>query len=73
MCLGKNTSLEVLNLVNTLTQKYPFFKLRQSEPQNTNVDLEQNYYLNSNLSNSKILASDTCLLIGVNPDMKGQN
>ena len=71
VCLGKNTSLEVLNMVNTLTQKYPFFKLRQPESQSINVDLEQNYYLNSNLSSSKISASNTCLLIGVNPRYEG--
>ena len=71
MCLGKNASLEVLNLLNVLTHKYSFFKLRQSESQNLNVDLEQNYLLNSSLNNSKILTSDTCLLIGINPRYEG--
>mgnify|MGYP001950795699 CR=1 FL=1 len=71
MCLGKNTSLEVLNLVNTLTQRYPFFKLRQSESHNIDVDLEHNYCLNSNLNSSKLLTSNTCLLIGINPRYEG--
>jgi NADH dehydrogenase/NADH:ubiquinone oxidoreductase subunit G len=71
MCLGKNLNLEVLNLLNLLTHKYPFFKLRQSELQNLNVDLEHNYLLNSNLSDSKILTSNTCLLIGINPRYEG--
>lgn len=71
MCLGKNTNIEVLNLLNLLNQKYPFFQLRQSERQNLNVDLEQNYLLSSNLTSSKIITSDTCLLIGVNPRYEG--
>jgi len=71
ICLGKSTSLEVLNLVNIIAQKYPFFKLRQSEPQNVDVDLEQHYLLNSSLLNPRIAASDTCLLIGINPRYEG--
>jgi NADH dehydrogenase/NADH:ubiquinone oxidoreductase subunit G len=71
ICLGKNASLEILNLLNFLTHKYPFFKLRQPETQKLNIDLEQNYLLNSNLSDSKILTSDTCLLIGINPRYEG--
>lgn len=71
LCLGRGTNLEVLNLVNLITQKYPFFKLRQSEPSSINVDLEKDYLLNSTLVSSKILASDTCLLIGVNPRYEG--
>jgi len=71
MCLNKTISLEVLNLLNILTHKYSFFKLRQFEPQNINIDLEKNYLLNSDLNNSKILTSNTCLLIGVNPRYEG--
>lgn len=71
ICLSKNVNLEVLNLLNILTHKYSFFKLKQAEPQNINIDLEQNYLLNSNLSNSKFETSDTCLLIGVNPRYEG--
>lgn len=71
MCLSKAVSLEVLNLLNILTHKYSFFKLRQSESQNLNIDLEQNYLLNSDLTDSKILSSDTCLLVGINPRYEG--
>ena len=59
MLLGKNTSLEVLNLLNVLTRKYSFFKLRRVDSQNINVDLEQNYLLDLNFNN-KIGTSDTC-------------
>lgn len=71
MCVAKNTSLEVLNLLNIFAHKYTFFKLRQPEPQKLNVDLEQNYLLNSGLNDSKILASNMCVLIGVNPRYEG--
>ena len=71
MCISKTVNLEVLNLLNVLTHKYSFLKLRQSEPQNLNIDLEQNYLLNSNLDDSKIMISNTCLLIGINPRYEG--
>jgi len=59
MLLGANTSLEVLNLLNALTRKYSFFKLRRVESQSVEVDLEQNYLLDLNLNN-RIAISDTC-------------
>jgi NADH-quinone oxidoreductase chain G len=71
ICLNKNINLEVLNLLYILSHKYSFFKLRQSESQNVIIDYEQNYLLNSTLSNSKILMSDTCFLIGINPRYEG--
>lgn len=71
LCLGKETSVEVLSVLKILSCKHPFFKLRQAEPQHINVDVGQNYLLNSNLSASKILTSDTCLLIGMNPRYDG--
>ncbi len=71
ICLSKGISLEILNLLYFLSKKYSFFKLRQSEPQKTTIDVEQNYLLNSNLNSSKILSANTCLLIGVNPRYEG--
>ena len=71
MCLSKAANLEVLNLLSILAHKYSFFKLRQSESQNLNIDLEQNYLLNSDLKDSKISTSDTCLLVGINPRYEG--
>jgi NADH dehydrogenase/NADH:ubiquinone oxidoreductase subunit G len=68
MCINENTDLKVLNLLNILTCKYSFFKLRQTESQNINIDLEQNYLLSLN---DKISISDTCLLIGLNPRYEG--
>ena len=71
ICLNKDISLEVLTLLTVLSRKYSFFKLRQSETQTLNIDLEQNYLLNPNLDSSKILHSDTCLLIELNPHYEG--
>lgn len=70
MILGANTCLEVLNLLNALTHKYPFFKLRRAESRGISIDLEQNYLLDLDMSN-KILASDTCWLLGINPRYEG--
>ena len=70
MCIGENTSLEVLNLLNILTKQYPFFKLRQPEQRFLNTDLEQKYLIDSNFDD-KIQKSDTCLLVGINPRYEG--
>ena len=70
MCVGENTSLEVLNLLHLLTKQYSFFKLRQPEQRLCSVDLEQNYLIDSNFEN-KIRKSDTCLLVGINPRYEG--
>jgi len=70
MCIGENTSLEVLNLLNILTKQYPFFKLRQLEQRFLNADLEQKYLIDSNFD-TKIQKADSCLLIGINPRYEG--
>lgn len=70
ICVNTDTHLEILNLLYLLTRKYSFFTLRQSEIQNIDINLEQNYLLNFSL-NDKISTSDTCLLIGINPRYEG--
>ena len=70
ICINESADLKLLNLLSVLNRKYSFFKLRQSESQIVNIDLEQNYFLGSNLD-KKISMSDTCLLIGVNPRYEG--
>jgi len=71
ICLNKNISIEVLNLLYVLTRKHSFFKLIQSESSNLNSDLEESYLLNSNLDENKLITSDTCILLGVNPRYEG--
>lgn len=71
ICLNKDLSLEVLNLLYILSHKYSFFKLRQIESQNVNIDFEQNYLLDSNLNHSTLSMSDTCFLLGTNTRYEG--
>lgn len=71
MCLDKTLNLEVLNLLHILSHKYSFFKLRQTNSQNVNVDLERNYLLSSNFKSSNLLKSNICLLVGINPRYEG--
>lgn len=69
--MSKDISLEVLNLLNLLSHKYSFFKLRLAEQQNKTVDIEHDYLSNSSINGPKLLLSDTCLLIGINPRYEG--
>merc|ERR1712157_11470 len=71
ICLGTNTNLEVLSLVQLLSQKYSFFKLKKPNKQSINIDFEQNYLLNSNLNDLELLKSNLCILIGINPRYEG--
>ena len=71
ICLGTNTNLEVLSLLQLLSQKYSFFQLKKPNKQSINIDFEQNYLLNSNLSDLEILKSNLCILIGINPRYEG--
>lgn len=71
ICLNKHTNIEVLNLLYILTCKHSFFRLRQSESSNLNIDLEENFLLNSSLDENKLITSDTCVLLGINPRYEG--
>merc|ERR1712060_890641 len=62
---------EVLSLLQLLSQKYSFFQLKKPNKQSINIDFEQNYLLNSNLSDLEILKSNLCILIGINPRYEG--
>lgn len=59
-------SIEVLNLLLTLSQAHPFIKLKRAENVKLNNDLESNFQLDSAMSSSKIMSSSLCLLIGTN-------
>merc|ERR1712060_903067 len=61
---------EVLSLLQLLSQKYLFFQLKKRNKQSINIDFEQNYLLNSNLSDLKTLKSNLCILIGINSRYK---
>ena len=63
-----NVSLEVLNLLILFSKKYSFIRLRKSEGDLKNTDLEHSSLLNSieDLSNSSL-----CFLFGVNARYEG--
>lgn len=71
ICLTQNVGLEVLSLLTILSNKYNFFKLRQSESYQINNNLECNYLLNSSIDAAKLAKTNTCMLIGVNPRYEG--
>lgn len=71
ICLTKNLNIETLSLLSLLTNKYSFFKIRQPENHNVNLDFESNYLLNSSLNELNLLISKVCLLIGVNSRYEG--
>lgn len=59
-------SIEVLNLLLTLSQTHSFIKLKRAENFKLNNDLESNFQLNSSISKSKLSVSSLCLLVGTN-------
>jgi len=59
-------SIEILNLLLTLSQTHSFIKLRRAENFKLNNDLESNFQLNSSISKSKLSVSSLCLLVGTN-------
>jgi NADH-quinone oxidoreductase chain G len=67
-------SLEVLNLLILFSKKYTFIQLRKSEKSVSNIDLENNFLINSNLNVKKnLLKSNLCLLIGINTRYEGSS
>jgi NADH dehydrogenase/NADH:ubiquinone oxidoreductase subunit G len=65
--LDGNSSLEVVNLLILLSQKYSFIKIRKSENSMNNVDFESNFSITNNLmSDYELKKSSMCLLIGTN-------
>lgn len=59
-------SLEMLNLLFTISQSNPFIKIKRAENFKLNNDLESNFQLNSVMSSSKLMTSSLCLLISTN-------
>ncbi len=62
-----NISLEVLNLLMMFSKKYSFIKLRKSENNIKNTDLETSFLTgNYNKLTNQLNNSNLCLLIGLN-------
>ena len=59
-------SVEVLNLLFSLSQLYSFIKLKRTENYKVNTDLESHLQLNFNSSKKKLSSSSIGLLLGIN-------
>jgi len=68
-----NIDLESLNLLVLLTNKYNFIKLRQTEHNIQNADLETTFLLNTLKNNDSLNKSDLCILININPRYENTN
>lgn len=66
-----NASLEILNLLNIISQNYSFIKIRKTENILVNNDLESNFQLNFISNKIKLNLSDICLLISTNTRYEG--
>lgn len=61
-----NLSLEVLNLISLLSQKYSFISLKKLEPFKINTDLEFNFITTLLTKPLNLALSDLCFLISLN-------
>ena len=67
----ENLSFESLSLLNILSEKYSFLKIRRAENIKTPNDLESNFQLNAASDKIKLNSSTLCLLIGTNTRYEG--
>ena len=67
----ENLSLELLTMINILSQNNSFIKLRRAENLKINNDLETNLQLNLVSNKIKLNTSTLCLLISNNPRYEG--
>jgi len=66
ICVTSNVNLEVLSLLLVLSNKYPFFILRQSEFYKIENDIEMDYLLNPSVTLANLRTTNVCMLIGLN-------
>lgn len=68
----ENTGLNILSYLKILSENHSFIKVRKSENNFVNNDLESYFQLNSTVNDAILLEKSTlCLLIGVNPRYEG--
>lgn len=66
-------SMESLNMLSLLVQKYNFLKLRRLDNENSNIDLESSFLLNSFKNIDNLNKSDLCLLVNSNTRYENSN
>jgi NADH dehydrogenase/NADH:ubiquinone oxidoreductase subunit G len=67
----ENVSLEVLSILQIISQRYSFIKIRRAESFNLNNDLESNYQLNITSHKTRLSYSTLCMLVSTNPRYEG--
>jgi len=67
----ENLSIELVSLLNILSEKNSFIKLRRAENFKVNNNLEANLQLNLAYDKVKLNNSNLCLLISTNPRYEG--
>jgi NADH-quinone oxidoreductase subunit G len=67
----ENISVEILGLLNILSENQSFLKIRRAENFKINNDLESNFQLNAASNKIKLSKSTLCLLVSNNPRYEG--
>lgn len=67
----ENVSLEILNMLYLLSQKYAFIQLRKVENYKINNDLESKYLLNDSVKKPKLNFSNFVIILNTNPRYEG--
>ena len=67
----ENLNVENLSFLSSISQTYPFIKVRRAESTKFNTDLETEHMVNSATSNPHLVSSSLCLSVGINSRYEG--
>ena len=67
----ENLNIESLSFLSSISQTYPFIKVRRAESVKFNTDLETEHMINSATSTQQLASSSLCLFVGTNSRYEG--
>jgi len=67
----ENLNVENLSFLSSISQTYPFIRVRRAESIKFNVDLETDHMVNNVMSSPHLLSSSLCLSVGMNSRYEG--
>ena len=67
----ENVSLEVLSILNIISQNYSFIKVKRAQKMKLKNDLETSFQINLGIKTEALSISTLCLLINTNPRYEG--
>lgn len=67
----ENLNIENLSFLSSISQTYPFIKVRRAESLKFNTDLETEHMINSATSTQQLASSSLCLSVGTNSRYEG--